>query len=155
MHVKSWIRIHIYNITFSAIKYIASANCSRFSLPTLFVSHSVLQNTAPPMLYIRIAEDCHTYQMCASIGCGTFEAINNGLTSSPETNPSWSLSMPVKYVSYFALCSFVTTQELSVAAAAPASAFSGGVRLGGRDVGRVPPPLQIDIRYIACDKQQN
>ena len=59
--------------------------------------------------------------------------------------------MPVKYVSNFALCSFVTTQELSVAAVVLASAISGGVRLGGRAAGRVPPPLQTDTRYIACD----
>lgn len=62
--------------------------------------------------------------------------------------------MPAKYVSYLALRSFVTTQELSVTAVALVSPASGGVRLGGRAVGRVPPPLHTDTRYIACEEQE-
>ena len=100
-----------------------------------------------------IATGSHAYQICASVGCGTFEAINRGLTSSPETKPSWSLSMPAKYVSYFALSSFVTTQVLSEGGAAVAmpSGARGGIRLGGRAAGRVTPPLQIDTRCIAYE----
>ena len=92
--------------------------------------------------------------MCASVGCGTSEEINRGLTSSPETNPLWSLSMSVKHLSYFAIILFVTTQVLSVGAAATPSGASGGVRLRGKAAGSVPPALQTDTRCIACEEDQ-
>ena len=88
--------------------------------------------------------------MCASVGCGTFEVINKGLTSSLETNPLWSLSILAKYVSYFLLSSFVTIQVLPAGAVAVASGASGGVRLVGRAAGGVPPPWQTDTKCIAC-----
>ena len=116
--------------TFSAMRCIARANCSTFSLPLFCESHRFLERqrqkrerrnlTWQEVIFYLSRRQCSflpsrpartTHQTWARTFDDRFEAMNSPLASSPDTSPSLSLSIPSKYLSYFALVSAVTTHS--------------------------------------------